>query len=151
MGSSRLIFGTKLLWQDISRTYVDRIIILYGLIGLGLISSKNTFWKIPIPHNCSWIWRKILQLRVEVRPLIRYVVRDGTDTSLWFDSWLPLGSIFCCFGERIIYDSGLPRHARVASIIQDGRWHWPVANSPNLLVLKQSILASLVPQPLCKD
>ena len=40
-------------------------------------------------------------------------------------------------GNRVIYDSGLPRDATVKDIIQENLWHWPVANSPDLLTLKE--------------
>ena len=40
------------------------------------------------------------------------------------------------FGDRIIYDSGLPQDAKVDSIIWEGEWRWPVANSLALLMVK---------------
>ena len=43
-------------------------------------------------------------------------------------------------GDRVIYDAGLPRNVTVASIINDNMWHWPVENSPDLLVLKKDTL-----------
>ena len=64
---------------------------------------------------------------------------------LWFDNWLPMGPILSNFEDIIIYDSGLSRHARVSSIIQNEAWAWPVANSPDLLILKESIPPSLLP------
>ena len=77
-----------------------------------------------------------MQLRDDVRSLIHHDVGDGDDTRLWFDSWLPLGPIIQCFGEWIIYDSGLPKHTRESSIIHDGQWLWPLANSPDLLTFE---------------
>ena len=40
-------------------------------------------------------------------------------------------------GDRVIYDSGLPRTAKVKDIISRDTWHWPTANSPDLLMLKE--------------
>ena len=51
------------------------------------------------------------------------------------------------FDDRIIYDSGMQRHAKVLAIIRDEGWAWPVANSPYLLTLKNSIPNSLCPFP----
>ena len=105
----------------------------------------HSFWDLPIPSNCSWTWRKLLQLRAEVRPFIRHIIGDGRHTSLWFDTWLPFGPILPQFEERVIYDSALLRQAKVASIITNGRWMWPIANSPDLLILKQAIPFTMVP------
>ena len=56
-----------------------------------------------------------------------------------------MGPILSNFEDRVIYDSGLSRYARVSSIIQNGAWRWPVANSPDLLILKESIPPTLMP------
>ena len=40
-------------------------------------------------------------------------------------------------GDRVIYDAALPRNAKVAAIIIDISWQWPVANSMDLLALKE--------------
>ena len=112
---------------------------------------EHSFWDLPIPSNCSWTWRKLLGMRDRIRPFIYHNIGDGTDTMLWFDNWLPMGPILSNFEERVIYDSGLSRHARVSSIIQNGTWRWLVANSPYLLILKQAIPSSMVPQPSISD
>ena len=92
-----------------------------------------------------------MQLRGEVRAFIHHVIGDDQSTWLWFDSWLPFGPILPSFDERVIYDSALSRQARVASIISNGQWAWPIANSPDLLVLKQAIPNSWVPHPSQQD
>ena len=48
-------------------------------------------------------------------------------------------------GDRVIYDSGLPRTAKVKDIISCDTWHWPIANSPDLLTLKEITLT--IPPP----
>ena len=106
---------------------------------------EHSFWDLPIPSNCTWTWRKLLGMRDKIRPFLKVQIGDGADTWLWLDSWLPMGPILQNFDDRIIYDSGLPRHARVSSIIRNGQWAWPVANSLDLLILKQFIPPSLCP------
>ena len=112
---------------------------------------EHSFWEISIPNSCSWTWRKLLQLRGEVRQFIHYVIGDGRHTWLWYDSWLPLGPILPNFEDRVIYVSALTKQARVDSIISNGEWRWPTANSPDLLILKQSIPASMLPRPNRSD
>lgn len=77
-----------------------------------LLKGKN-LWEIDIPNDCSWCWRDILKLRDVARKHIRVDIGNGENCSLWFDSWHHLGPIARRFGNRIIYDSGLGRHARV--------------------------------------
>ena len=108
-----------------------------------------------MPSNCFWTWRKLLNLRNTICHFIQHVIWNGRDTFLWFDYWLPLGSthssIHSQFGDRVIYDSGLPRYARVSEIINGENWCWPIANSPDLIILKNSIPSSLVPRPTTMD
>ena len=115
------------------------------------LTRKRSFWDLSIPNACSWTWRKLLKLRDLIRPLIKFTIGDGAHTWLWFDNWLPSGPILPSLGERVIYDSALPRDARVAEIIRDGQWLWPVANSNELLTLKEAIPQNMVPNPLRKD
>ena len=90
-------------------------------------------------------------MRDKIRPLIKYQIGDGADTWLWLDNWLPMGPIVSVFGNDIVYESGLPRNAKVLSIIQNGQWLWPVANSPDLLILKTSITTNLIPRCTLRD
>ena len=99
----------------------------------------RSLWDIPIPATCSWSWRKILQLRPLLRPHIKHIIGDGRSTWLWLDNWLPFGPIQSLMGDRVIYDSGLSRNAKVCAIIHSNNWRWPVSNSPELLTLKASI------------
>ena len=77
-----------------------------------------------------------------MRPLMVHRIGNGSNTMLWYDNWLPMGPIISIFVERIIYDSGLPRYAKVSSIIRNDNWALPVANSPYLLTLKEAIMVT---------
>ena len=174
-GPTLKAYGSKVAWVDIStpkeegglgvRRLEDINLALmtrhiWNICSPGLTSTwvnwvrrylirTHSFWDLPIPSNCSWTWRKLLGLRDHIRPLLHFKIGDGEDTMLWLDSWLPTGPILSNFEDRIIYDTGLPRHARVSSIIRNGEWMWPVVNSPDLLILKESIPNSL--RPCCEQ
>ena len=105
----------------------------------------HSLWDVSIPTNSSWIWRKLLKMRTLFRNQIKHIVGDGNDTWLWFDDWLPLGPIQAGMGNRVIYDVGLPRTARVSAIVRENSWHWPIANSPELLILKETTIS--IPPP----
>ena len=99
---------------------------------------QGSLWSAKVPANCSWSWRKILQLRERIRPLIKHKVGNGAVTFLWHDSWNPVGPLLPFYGERILYDSAIHCNARVAEVIDEGRWNWPIANSGDLIAIKNS-------------
>ena len=103
-----------------------------------LYLRQGSLWCAKVPSNCSWSWRKILQLRDRIRPCIKHKVGNGTETFLWHDFWNPVGPLLPYYGERIIYDSAIHSNAHVAEVIGDGRWNWPIANSADLIAIKNS-------------
>ena len=110
----------------------------------------RSLWDVHIPSNCSWNWKKVLQLRPLLRPLIKYIVGDGQNISLWFDNWLPSGPIHESLGDRVIYDARFPRNPKLASIINEHCWQWPIANSTDLLAIKEETLSlCFIPSVAC--
>lgn len=70
-----------------------------------LLEGKS-FWEVKTPHQCSWCWRKMLQLRGIARGFIQYKVGDGNDIFMWLDSWQPDGVLLDKHGFRVVYDTG---------------------------------------------
>lgn len=87
--------------------------------------KDRSIWSLRIPGDCSWNWRKLLQLRTLMSPYIRYCVGPGTNVSFWYDKWLPVGSLinYCTRGLQCF--PSIREHATVSSILVDGCWHWP--------------------------
>ena len=50
------------------------------------------------------------------------------------------------YENRIVYDSGLEKHASVARVLTEGRWSWPVPNTWELIEVVQGT-NSLFPNP----
>ena len=63
---------------------------------------------------------------------------NGTWTFLWHDFWNPVGPLLPCYGERIIYDSAIHSNAHVSAVIHNGEWNWHIANSIDLMTIKNS-------------
>ena len=103
-----------------------------------LYLRQGSLWCAKVPSNCSWNWRKILQLRDRIRPYIKHKVGNGTGTFLCHDFWNPVGPLLPYHGERVIYDSAIHSNAHVVEVISDGRWNWPIANSADLIAIKNS-------------
>lgn len=55
--------------------------------------KNRSFWALKEPGDCSWCWRKILQLREQVWPSIVYKIQIGSCVFFWFDQWLPIGPL----------------------------------------------------------
>ncbi|GAB2270673.1 hypothetical protein Dimus_038873 [Dionaea muscipula] len=113
--------------------------------------GERSFWEIRPPSAASWIWKKLLGLREELRGFIRYEIGDGMSTFLWWDWWHPSGPICTQRGERVVYDSGLGREARVASIIHEGSWRWPIVRSIDLIELSVGLTPDVSPKPGLPD
>ncbi|GAV92381.1 zf-RVT domain-containing protein [Cephalotus follicularis] len=109
-----------------------------------VLLKDKFFWTAPITGNCSWGWRNILASRKFMHRKILYEVKDGSSFSLWFDPWFQGEMITSVYGQRVILDSGLPRTAKVSSVITEDRWDWPL-NSANLLEINNT--TSLIPLP----
>jgi len=62
-----------------------------------------------------------------------------------------VGRLVDVYGERMIYDSGLSRHAKVAEVISEGSWKWPPARSFALLDLFASTPSSFKPDVASED
>ena len=105
-----------------------------------LYLRQGSRWCAKVPSKCSWSWRKIFQLRDKIRPHIKHKVGNGAGTFLWHDFWNPVGPLLPCYGEQIIYDSAIHSNAYVAAVIYDGEWNWPIANSVDLMDIKNSCI-----------
>ncbi|GAV80195.1 LOW QUALITY PROTEIN: zf-RVT domain-containing protein, partial [Cephalotus follicularis] len=67
----------------------------------------------------SWSWKKILLMRPLAKEHLIYKCGNGELFSL-FDPWLQGESVHALYGHRVIYDTGLDRHARVKDMIWEG-------------------------------
>jgi hypothetical protein len=99
----------------------------------------RSFWQIPIPHTCSWSWKKILKLRGDAKDFLSFKVGDGKKIFLWFDSWHPAGYLFDRYGYRTVYDAGRDIGPKLSSIIRNGEWYWPSARSDNLVEIQSRL------------
>ncbi|KAL2252965.1 UNVERIFIED_CONTAM: hypothetical protein Sindi_0091200 [Sesamum indicum] len=82
----------------------------------------TSIWTIK-EHGGSWGWRKILRLRVFLRPMVDYQIGDGMRFYLWQDPWHYLGPLSDTFprGSRLL---GLEESAKLSMVISGGEWHW---------------------------
>lgn len=97
-----------------------------------VLKDKN-FWCIPIPSDCSWIWKKVLKLRRTAMGHINYSIGDGSLTSLWFDPWINHNSIAQSARDFLVSNSGLGPNASVAAILGSMGWNLPTSNHTSVI------------------
>ncbi|XP_063936141.1 uncharacterized protein LOC135147211 [Daucus carota subsp. sativus] len=93
-----------------------------------VLRGRN-FWVVPIPTDCSWIWRKVLKLRTLAKRFILYKLGNGISTSLWFDPWWKHNCLATYLTDPIIRAAGSTPNATVFTIICFGEWRLPRGNS----------------------
>lgn len=92
----------KLIWRILSGKSLWVEWIHHYLI------RKGSFWNVNSKSSLgSWLWKKILKHRTTAQALTRVEVKNGAQTSFWFDIWSPLGRIFDLTGSRGCIDLGL--------------------------------------------
>jgi hypothetical protein len=99
----------------------------------------RSFWQIPIPHTCSWSWKKTLKLRGVAKDFLSFKVGDGSKIFLWFDSWHPAGYLLDRYSYRTVYDAGRDIGPKLSSIIRNDEWYWPSARSDNLVEIQSRL------------
>lgn len=82
--------------------------------------KRNSFWKVKTPAKCSWAWRGILKVRDRMKHCVTYSIGNGKNTNIWYDPWLPNGSLVDQFGPNIISQSGLTEDLMVDGLIANG-------------------------------
>ena len=164
-GGTDITTGAKVAWENVCKPKKEGGLGLKSLTLLnytlnikhvwGLLSNQNrsiwaswihtyrlrgkSFWAIKAPSQFSWYWMKLLKMRDKIRPLLKHNIGNGCRTFLWFDNWHPLGPILEKFGNRIVYDSAIPLHAKVNVIIAGGEWHWPRTNTLELMEVRSQM------------
>ncbi|XP_028111135.1 uncharacterized protein LOC114309562 [Camellia sinensis] len=111
----------------------------------------HSFWNVKVPSDLSWVWRKLLSLRVLTYPLIKFLVGSGEQTFLWFDNWHPLGPLGAKYGDRFISDTALGCQSKVRSIVFYTGWTWPNESSWEVQEIISNTLLDLIPSLLRVD
>lgn len=102
------------------------------------ILKKKSFWLVKHSSNSSWIWKKILQLRPVVKPMIKFIVGNGKNILFWQDNGHPRGTLLSVFPIRVIFNSGIPLSAFLFEVLKDSHWCWPSARPLEMLDIQSS-------------
>ncbi|KAL0361527.1 UNVERIFIED_CONTAM: hypothetical protein Sradi_3837200 [Sesamum radiatum] len=110
----------KVSWQQVCRPVTE------GGLGIRDILALNR--GLMSRHLCDrsgpWGWRKLVRLRVSLRPCITYRIGSGSSFCLWHDPWHDLGPLVLRFPLGP-WHSATSSTAPLSIVIRDGSWHWP--------------------------
>ncbi|GJX40111.1 RNA-directed DNA polymerase, eukaryota, reverse transcriptase zinc-binding domain protein, partial [Tanacetum coccineum] len=91
-------------------------------------------WKIVESKESLWVkWVNTVKLKGSS---IWQVNESGSDT--WHDKWCIMGPLDNIFSKRDIYEARFNDNAKVADLIYNGRWKWPLEwtnDYPDLLLI----------------
>lgn len=78
----------------------------------------DTFWAVKSTSSLeSWMWKKLLKYRDMAASFHRIEVRNGLDTSFWYDAWSDMGRLSELVGDRGSIDMGISLNASVSSAL----------------------------------
>ncbi|XP_018474005.2 uncharacterized protein LOC108845266 [Raphanus sativus] len=109
-----LVSVLKLLWRVLSAKSL-----WVNWIKIYLI-RKSSIWMIKeSTQGGSWMWRKILKCRELAKSFYKVEVRNGSETSFWYENWSSLGCLHDTLGDGGYIDLGISATATV----EDSRNH----------------------------
>lgn len=117
-----------------------------------LLRDANV-WSVKTLGDRSWAWRKILSVRSIFQLLVECKIGNSSRTSIWFDSWHPMGPLYLNFSEALIRSFNCTKKDTVDMCIVNGNWNWPKGwrVTPEVMRLNASTLAHFIPKENKRD
>lgn len=88
--------------------------------GTALKHKKN--WIMDVPTNCSWIWRRVLQLRTLAHQFLTFKIGNGHSFSVWFDPWWNSSCLASSKHDHIISQAASRHDSMIHDLIAFGEW-----------------------------
>ncbi|KAI8532887.1 hypothetical protein RHMOL_Rhmol11G0252300 [Rhododendron molle] len=92
----------------------------------------------PIPNDCSWTVRKLMNLRNLGQNFVKHSIGNGQATFIWLDNWHPNGPLYKLFDDRSFSRLGSSLYDKASSYIVNGEWHWPRAKNKTIQQIQAS-------------
>ncbi|GJW66697.1 RNA-directed DNA polymerase, eukaryota, reverse transcriptase zinc-binding domain protein [Tanacetum coccineum] len=121
-------------WRNKMLSYAGRIQLIESIL-----SYMQNYWAsvYMLPVTIVKEFDKLFK-REKVKPFVSYKVGNGKDISVWHDKWCQLGPLDKLFSKSDLYDAKLDDDAKIADMIHNGRWKWPIEwieDHPDLLLI----------------
>ncbi|PWA37687.1 reverse transcriptase domain, Reverse transcriptase zinc-binding domain protein [Artemisia annua] len=97
----------------------------------------RSVWELNEESSDSWGWKNIIRMRHEVRKHMIVKLGNGTNTSMWFDSWSPMGALNEFVTYRDLYDARFKVSMTVSEFVVDRTGQWPEEWHHKFLMITQ--------------
>ncbi|KAJ9536694.1 hypothetical protein OSB04_un000167 [Centaurea solstitialis] len=111
----------KNLWDIIT----DRQTLWVSWLRTLQLSSSN-FWVVRKSNTWSWVLRKMMDLRCNIRPFLRVTIGNGRRTNAWEDTWLDCGPLAPLITYRRIHAQGFATNTVVRDFLNQSDGVWPI-------------------------
>ena len=106
------VYGLKLIWRMLAGDS------LWGKWIKMYLLKKRSFWELKSNSQVgSWMWKKMLKLRVIAKAFYKMEIGNGRHISFWYDCWSDKGVMFDLLGERGFIDLGIRKKATLEEAI----------------------------------
>nr|GEV03542.1 RNA-directed DNA polymerase, eukaryota, reverse transcriptase zinc-binding domain protein [Tanacetum cinerariifolium] len=85
----------------------------------------ESIWEVSSDITDSWRWKILLDIRDLIMENVKCIIRNGNNTSIWYDNWSNLGHLFKFISHRDLYDARLKNDMTVSDMISNGHLAWP--------------------------
>ncbi|XP_074323375.1 uncharacterized protein LOC141660299 [Apium graveolens] len=92
------------------------------------VLKKNDFWTMKVPSDCSWFWRRLLNLRDVEKMHLRYKIGNGSYFNFLLDPWFKGSPIALGLTDPVIACLRSSHAAAVSHFIDSGSWVFPDVN-----------------------
>lgn len=136
------VYAYKLIWRLFSRSGS-----LWVAWTKQNLMRNGFFWTSPNTSLGSWVWRKLLKLREEIKPFIRAQVNNGETVSFWHDHWLPIGRLLDLTGAAGPMILGTPLQVTVKEALGPNGWRLRRTRFPHFASIIEQLRNQPVPSP----
>ncbi|GJY31288.1 RNA-directed DNA polymerase, eukaryota, reverse transcriptase zinc-binding domain protein, partial [Tanacetum coccineum] len=137
---------TSVAWKDICKPKSQRELELKPLKVMNEALMTKHLWNIVSDkNNAAWSFKQILKFRDKVHDYTGFKIGNGKRCSVWFYKWHSNGPLSKLISYSFLKDQGLDVNAKVADLIRDNGWSWPlywtgrfdeVINAPVLVLIQ---------------
>ncbi|XP_026459478.1 uncharacterized protein LOC113360153 [Papaver somniferum] len=93
-------------------------------VHLNLIKQRD-FWDLVTPQDCSWIWKRILELRDVAKQFMGTCLGNGAATNFLFGFWHLKGRLWDWLADECMCSICPNRERKVADFMHDGKFVLP--------------------------